>query len=210
MNEQLYTTTSEEAAKLFKEDPSLFADYHEGYRQQVEKWPKNPLDILIDELKKPKYLGQAIGDFGCGEGRLQIELEAAGHTKVHSFDVGKAAPHVIQTDISHVPLESNVLDVGVFCLSLMGTNFPAFLREANRVIRPGGKLFVAEVVSRFPDSDCKSFLKCMKEQAGFQNLKVAKLKDFFFVMVFDKEKRKLGPLQDDFAETLKPCLYKKR
>jgi ribosomal RNA-processing protein 8 len=57
LNEQLYTTTSEEAAKLFKEDPSLFADYHEGYRQQVEKWPKNPLDILIDELKKAKYLG---------------------------------------------------------------------------------------------------------------------------------------------------------
>jgi ribosomal RNA-processing protein 8 len=76
----------------------------------------------------------------------------------------------------------------------MGTNFPAFLREANRVIRPGGKLFVAEVVSRFPDSDCKSFIKCMKEQAGFQILKVAKLKDFFFVMVFEKEKRKLGPV----------------
>jgi len=35
--------------KLFKDD-ALFADYHEGYRQQVEKWPKNPLDLIIAEL----------------------------------------------------------------------------------------------------------------------------------------------------------------
>ena len=31
----------------------------------------------------------------------------------------------------------------------MGTNFPDFLREANRVLKSGGKVFIAEVVSRF-------------------------------------------------------------
>tara|TARA_B110000285_G_C14939117_1_gene521103 strand:+ start:650 stop:781 length:132 start_codon:yes stop_codon:yes gene_type:complete len=31
----------------------------------------------------------------------------------------------------------------------MGTNFPDFLREANRVLKPGGKVFIAEVLSRF-------------------------------------------------------------
>lgn len=77
--------------------------YHTGYRQQVEKWPKNPLDILIDELKKTKYADKDIGDFGCGEGRLQIDLEKNGHRgKIFSFDVGKAAEHVIQTDIANV------------------------------------------------------------------------------------------------------------
>ena len=55
---------------LFKENPELFTDYHEGYRQQVDKWPKNPLDIIVEELKKEKYRGKKIGDFGCGEGRL--------------------------------------------------------------------------------------------------------------------------------------------
>ena len=59
---------------MFKEDPKLFEDYHEGYRQQVQKWPKNPLDIIVSELKKEKYKEQAIGDFGCGEGKLQLEL----------------------------------------------------------------------------------------------------------------------------------------
>ena len=97
LNEQLYTTPSNEAVSLFRDNPDLFQDYHEGYRQQVEKWPKNPLDIIIDELKKEKYRGMKIGDFGCGEGRLQVYLEKAGHQKgqIKSFDVGKSAEHII-------------------------------------------------------------------------------------------------------------------
>jgi ubiquinone/menaquinone biosynthesis C-methylase UbiE len=53
-----------------------------------------------------------------------------------------------------------MLDIGVFSLSLMGTNYVDFLREANRVIKPGGKLFIAEVTSRF--ADVKQFVKLMK------------------------------------------------
>ena len=94
----------------------------------------------------------------------------------------------------------------------MGTNFPDFLREANRVLKPEGKLFVAEVASRFHDSDCADFVRLTKEEAGLRCLKAAKLKDFFFVMVFEKEKeaKKLPPPSDDFRNTLKPCLYKRR
>jgi ribosomal RNA-processing protein 8 len=55
---------------MFAKEPELFTDYHEGYRQQVEKWPKNPLDMFIDELSKSKYKKDTIADFGCGEGRL--------------------------------------------------------------------------------------------------------------------------------------------
>ena len=79
INEKLYTTPSVDAVELFKSQPSLFDDYHEGYRQQVEKWPKNPLDMIVDELKKPKYLNMDIGDFGCGEGKLELRLKKHGH-----------------------------------------------------------------------------------------------------------------------------------
>ncbi len=36
------------------------------------------------------------------------------------------------------------VDAAVFCLALMGTDYPAFLREARRVLRPGGRLWIAE------------------------------------------------------------------
>ena len=128
----------------------MFEDYHEGYRQQVEKWPKNPLDMLVTELKKTKYVNSDIGDFGCGEGKLELKLKKNGHQgNIYSFDVGKCDEHIIQTDIANVPIDDEVLDVGVFSLSLMGTNFPDFLVEANRVMKPGGTLFIAEVLSRF-------------------------------------------------------------
>ena len=41
--------------------------------------------------------------------------------------------------------------MGVFCLSLMGTNYVDFIKEASRVLKKGGKLFVGEAVSRIAD-----------------------------------------------------------
>ena len=141
--------------------------------------------MLITELQKPKYINDVIADFGCGEGKLQLQLQENGHQgEIYSFDVGKCADHVIQTDISNVPLENEVVDVGVFSLSLMGTNFPDFLVEANRVLKPRGKLFVAEVLSRF--KDINEFVKHMRKETGFKALKVTKLKDFFYLMIFEK------------------------
>ena len=40
----------------------------------------------------------------------------------------------------------------MFCLSLMGTDYPAFLKEAYRVLSPGGQLWIAEVRKDFPES----------------------------------------------------------
>ena len=52
--------------------------------------------MIISELKKPKYKELAIADFGCGEGKLELELRDNGHTgNISSFDVGKCADHVI-------------------------------------------------------------------------------------------------------------------
>lgn len=34
------------------------------------------------------------------------------------------------------PLGSSSVDVAVFCLSLMGTNFPSYLNEAHRILKP--------------------------------------------------------------------------
>ena len=41
--------------------------------------------------------------------------------------------------------ESQSREAAVFCLSLMGTDYPSFLEEAYRVLVPGGRLWIAEV-----------------------------------------------------------------
>ena len=91
----------------------------------------------------------------------------------------------------------------------MGTNFPDFLREANRVIKYGGKLFIVEVMSRFVD--IKAFTNLMKTDVGFRAIKVNKLKDYFYIMVFEKETNaKRLSLSREFGSQLTPCKYKKR
>lgn len=52
MNEELYTMKGKDALRYFKQNSSAFDDYHTGYQQQVEKWPINPLDVIIKTLKK--------------------------------------------------------------------------------------------------------------------------------------------------------------
>jgi ribosomal RNA-processing protein 8 len=72
---------------------------------------------------------------------------------VHSFDlVANGNPLITACDMSKVPLPNQSVDLGVFCLALMGTNVADFIREAHRVLRPNGILKVAEVRSRFESS----------------------------------------------------------
>jgi ubiquinone/menaquinone biosynthesis C-methylase UbiE len=55
--------------------------------------------------------------------------------------------------LEQVPLDDNSINVAIYCLSLMGTNYIDFLKEAHRVLRNGGALRIAEVKSRFSDVD---------------------------------------------------------
>jgi ribosomal RNA-processing protein 8 len=202
LNESLYTKPSADSLSLFKEDPSMFEDYHRGFAQQVEVWPSNPVDDYVAsivargsinikdpwkakkrEMKKKGAGGQeiepesipfviprgdakplprnfkghcTIADLGCGTASLSYRLQPQiPHLKLalHSFDLSKpsgpSAPLVTVADISALPLQDNSVDVAIFCLALMGTNWLDFIDEAYRILRWRGELWISEIKSRF-------------------------------------------------------------
>ncbi|KRY82352.1 Ribosomal RNA-processing protein 8, partial [Trichinella pseudospiralis] len=199
INEMLYTSSSEEAAKLFSEDPHSFAKYHEGYELQVAKWPVNPLDMLVNWFqKKPK--SWTVSDMGCGNAKLQSLIKQ----KVYSFDFVALNPNVIACDMSHVPLSDENVDVCIFSLSLMGSNIADYILESNRILRINGILIIIEILSRF--QSLRKFRKAV-ENFGFEFKQQNLIKNYFIWFKFMKKGRPKKTRSPSFC--LKPCLYKR-
>ncbi|KAJ9669710.1 25S rRNA (adenine645-N1)-methyltransferase [Coniosporium apollinis] len=187
LNQTLYTTPSSHSLKLIDQNPEIFNEYHAGFRQQVEAWPENPLDVYIRTIRERGKIreqrgnfrdrrggrsehGGAVGkegelaplprthgvcriaDLGCGDARLASELAPLASKiklEIKSFDLASPSPLVTKADIADLPLGDGSVDVAIFCLALMGTNWVEFIEEAWRVLRWKGELWVAEIKSRF-------------------------------------------------------------
>ncbi|XP_063635618.1 uncharacterized protein LOC134806340 [Cydia splendana] len=201
LNEKLYTSSGTEAKELFQADPAAFETYHQGYQQQIKKWPVNPLDLIVKRIMKmPKT--HLIADMGCGSATLSRRIPQ----KVRSFDLVASSPGIEACDMAHTPLLSASVDVVVYCLALMGTQLAEYLAEGNRVLKTGGHLLIAEVESRF--DKLEDFTRGV-ERLGFKFLKTDQSHKVFYFMEFKKiqeasKKARHVPL------TLKPCLYKRR
>ena len=174
LNETLYTRPSDEAFKLFQDSPEMFTEYHEGFRRQVGVWPENPVLGYIADIQArgkqrfhPKHgpvdhrlyplprtqKTCTIADLGCGDAALATALQKVKgklHLDVKSFDLHTGDSGLVtKADIANLPLRDGSVDVAVFCLALMGTNWVDFIEEAYRVLRWKGELWVAEIKSRF-------------------------------------------------------------
>ncbi|XP_039009437.1 ribosomal RNA-processing protein 8-like [Hibiscus syriacus] len=208
INEKLYTCTGKEALDYFKEDPELFSMYHTGYQEQMSHWPEQPVNMITKWLKG-RSSSLIVADFGCGDARLAKNVK----NKVFSFDLVSNDPLVVACDMSNVPLDSSSVDVSVFCLSLMGTNYANYLQEAYRVLKPSGWLLIAEVKSRFDPNnggaDPNLFTRAVCEM-GF----TSELKDFsnkmFGLLYFKKKEKKNSEGREIEWPELKPCMYKRR
>ncbi|TFY69605.1 hypothetical protein EVG20_g3067 [Dentipellis fragilis] len=226
INETLYKSDSADAHAMMREDRAVFHEYHKGFRHQVESWPSNPVSHYTQVLSSypPKTV---IADLGCGEAALARALIPKGFT-VLSFDLVSDGPFIIEADIfGKLPLPGSesseegdetvegcgqVVDVVVCALSLMGTNWPKCMREAWRILRPGGELKIAEVASRIADNDeFASYLASF----GFRLESIDDRNSHLTLFEFKKIARK--PLGEkewqrilSQGHILKPCEYKRR
>ncbi|TQV98764.1 hypothetical protein V2A60_007535 [Cordyceps javanica] len=177
LNETLYTKPSEESFSLFQDSPEMFDEYHEGFRRQVKVWPENPVDSFLQDIRsrgkirqpfkgkpgaRPSSLATSplprtggtctIADLGCGDAALAQSLEAdKGKMRIDVKSYDLQSPHALVTkaDIANLPLEEGSVNVAIFCLALMGTNWIDFIEEAFRVLHWKGELWVSEIKSRF-------------------------------------------------------------
>lgn len=111
-----------------------------------------PFKEEIRWLMQPGREGLIVGDFGCGEALLAQAV--ADRHQVYSFDhCALDGSNVIVCDVASVPIEDATLDVAIFCLSLMGSNFTDYIREAHRCLRIDGQLHIWEPASYFDNLD---------------------------------------------------------
>lgn len=173
----------------------------------------NPVDIFIEQLEKDSSHSKkslVVADMGCGEAKILRRFLNSPSMKIHSFDLAASHPQVVIADMTKVPLENASVDIVIFCLSLMNTNFLEAIKEARRILTPkNGILRIAEVESRFEDGPMQ-FAKAV-EALGFKRRIVdTKHKVFTIFEFIVSDLAKDGNSLKSHETILKPCLYKKR
>jgi len=179
MNQQINSESSNVTYKRFTDNPSEWYDYHETYRETRKEWQVTPYQEAIKWCQARPHM--VIGDFGCGEAFLAQELQ----NKVYSFDHIAIDDNVIACDMTYVPLEDKSLDAAIFSLSLMGTNWVDYLREARRCLKLDGHLWIAESTARIHDINR---LKELLERLGFDVLPINEIGKFLFVKAIKSER----------------------
>jgi hypothetical protein len=157
LNNRWYASSSDKTHARLEANAEEWAHYHTLYRELRKTWPVVPFEEEIRWLTEREPL--VVGDFGCGE--AFIAQRVGQKHDVRSFDHVAVNAGVVACDIAAVPVDDGALDVAIFCLSLMGSNFTDYLREARRCLRLDGLLHIWEPVSYFDDVDrfCKELEK---------------------------------------------------
>lgn len=204
LNEELYTNTGGNMFDKFQKDFSSFEEYHNGYRVQTRSWKRNPTDLIIAWLKKKAFSNLRIADLGCGDARIAATFP---DRTIYSVDLVASDPErVISANMGDLPLSDNSVDIAIYCLSLMGTDWPTFLQEGTRILTAKGILKIAEIQSRLTDVD--AFVRSV-EAMGYQLIEKEDIDSYFYIFEFKKVKQ-LASVVPPPASLLSSCKYKKR
>ena len=179
MNHRINTKSSQETHRCFLKNPDEWKCYHATYRKDRETWPVVPYKEAIKWFKARPHM--TIGDFGCGEAFLDQELE----NQVLSFDHVAINENVTACDMAHVPLDDTCLDAVVFSLSLMGSNYIDYLREAQRCLKLDGHLWIAEPTSRIKNIQA---FRDLLFRIGFDVSRVDEKWKFTFIKAIKSER----------------------
>ncbi len=177
LNNRINSENSETTHDRMIADPEEWEEYHRKYREARKTWSIIPYEEIIKRLKALSPRLQ-IGDFGCGEAKI---ADTVGRERVYSFDHVAINDTVTACDIKSVPLPDEALDVAIFSLSLMGRNWPDYIKEARRCLVTNGTLMVAETTKSLSPEGRLSRLREVITQQGFQIYNDEQKGDFTFI-----------------------------
>lgn len=152
---------SENMHKEFTDNPDSFFRYHSLRKHRMEQWDEIPYEYIATKIKNRN---QVIADFGCGENKFKNCLP----NKVYSFDHVAFDDSVIACDMKNVPLDNESIDVAMFSLSLWGSNYEDYIKEAYRVLNYGGIIYIAEPSKSYDTPELKEGLKSLLINNGFE------------------------------------------
>ena len=161
------TSTSEHMHDWFSKNPIDWVEYHKQREISKSKWDEDPVDVIVKEINERNDTN-IITDMGCGLAKLSTLIKKP--NKVISIDHYSENQDVIQCDMKHTPLNDNETDITVFCLSLWGTNYLDYIKEAYRITSKRGFMYIVEPTKDF-EKDKKFFtLKEDIKQIGFNKI----------------------------------------
>ncbi len=139
---------------------TLRDDWEDHARAWI-KWARTPGHDSYWRHHRDQFLrllpppGRQTVDIGCGEGRLSRDLKALGHrviavdaspTLVAAARQADPSMHIRLADAAALPLSDGSADLAVAFMSLQDIDaMPDAVREAARVLEPGGRLCLAIV-----------------------------------------------------------------
>ena len=158
------TTKSSTMNKKFNDDPESWHRYHRLRRESMKDWGEIPYQVIAKNILCES---DEVIDFGCGDNQFKLEIP---NNKVTSVDHVACDDSVIACDMcdlsNYVANESH--DVAVFSLSLWGTNYTDYLKEAYRVLRRKGFIYIAEPTKHYETVEEQNALKQLLSDCGFK------------------------------------------
>jgi ribosomal RNA-processing protein 8 len=180
LHQKYKTMKSENLHKEFNEDRQLWNKYHEISEENEKSFPEHeiPRNRMITELNKIKTKRtKKVVDMGCGKGQISQYFQNDTRFNFTNYDHVSSNDTIISCDISNIPLEEDSVEICILSLAMWGSNCKEYVKEANRILESGGKLYIIEPTKRWSAQDengniisekegCK--MKSLLEENGFQ------------------------------------------
>ena len=134
--------------KRFTENRGEWYTYHDSRDRLRAEWGEDPQDVIAAKINESGAHG-IIADMGCGRNELKGKITSY-YDKWLSFDHVANDETVIEADTTNLSeyVADESLDVVVYCLSIWGRNKKDYFKEANRMLKRGGVMYVAEPINK--------------------------------------------------------------